>query len=104
MSCANSATSDDSQTPIIKRPFDAIVGRLSAPVDAASRVVFRVSFVLISAWLAIYDLRRGRVTEIYVDPQLHFWYGPFDWVRPWPGVGPYFHFIVMAASAACIAA
>jgi vitamin K-dependent gamma-carboxylase len=89
-------------SPVLRR-VDRTVALLCAPVDAAGLIVFRVAFGLIAAWWAIDDLCTGRVTELYVNPQLHFSYWRFDWVRPWPGAGPYLHFLLLAASAACIA-
>src|SRR5262249_93670 len=80
-----------------------LLTRLMSPVDAAGAVVFRISFGLIAAWWALDDLWTGRVTSLYVAPKIHFSYAVFDWVRPWPGVGPYLHFAVLHLLALCIA-
>jgi vitamin K-dependent gamma-carboxylase len=81
-----------------------VLGRLLAPVDIASLVFFRVGFGAIMAWWAWDYLTSGRVRYYYVELRFHFTYYPFDWVRPWPGAGMYFHFLALAALALCIAA
>ncbi len=80
-----------------------ILGRLLAPVDIASAVFFRIGFGGMMAWWAWDYLTTGRVSYYFVQPRFHFTYYPFDWIRPWPGVGMYVHFLVLAALAVAIA-
>lgn len=84
--------------------FDRWLTTLAAPVDAASLAVLRLGFGLIAVWWAIDYLRLGIVTEIYLRPQIHLGYYLFDFVKPWSGIGLYLHFLVLAISAAFIAA
>ncbi|MCX7409816.1 MAG: HTTM domain-containing protein [Planctomycetales bacterium] len=84
--------------------IDRLANTLSAPVDVASLVVFRIGFGLIAAWWCFDDLRTGRVHELYVVPAFHFTYYLFDFVRPWPGVGMTLHFLALLLLALCVAA
>lgn len=77
--------------------------RLSAPVDAASLGIFRIGFGLIATWWAVDYLRQGLVSGFYVQPAMHFRYYLFDYVQPWPGAGPYIHFVVLALVGVLIA-
>ena len=38
----------------------------------------------------------GWIHHYWIGPSFHFTYFGFDWVRPWPGIGMYVHFGVMA--------
>ena len=38
----------------------------------------------------------GWISRYWIEPSFHFTYWGFDWIRPWPGVGMYIHFGVMA--------
>jgi vitamin K-dependent gamma-carboxylase len=74
-----------------------------APVDAASLAVLRIAFGAVMMWWAIDDLRLGRVRDLYVRPHFQFSYHGFEWVRPWAGHGPYWHYGVMFVLALLIA-
>ncbi len=78
--------------------------RLFAPVDIASIVVFRILFGAIMVWEVLRFFDGTWIRRHYIDPDFHFTYLGFGWVRPWPGDGMYWHFAVMALLAACIAA
>jgi len=78
--------------------------RLFAPVDGASLAVFRIvfgAFVAIDAWRY---LAYGWVRAYYIEPQIHFTYFGFDFVRPWPGDWMIVHFAVMSGVALLVAA
>ena len=77
---------------------------LLARVDIASLVFFRIGFGIFLAWWAWDYLTSGRVTYYYVQPRFHFTWWGFDWVRPWPGVGMYVHFLALAALGSMVAA
>ena len=81
-----------------------LLGHLLAPVDIASLVFFRVGFGAIAAWWAWNYLTDGRVDYYYVQPRFHFTYFLFGWVKPWPGIGMYLHFLALAILGLCIAA
>ncbi len=99
---------DDEPSPRWSGPRGRLGNRLLRellrPVVDASLAVFRIAFGLAVAWYAVRSLLSGAVSFHYINPPMHFSYYGFDWVRPWPGAGMYFHFIVMAAAAICFAA
>lgn len=71
-------------------------------IDIASLVFFRVAFgAMLVAWGWDY-LTTGRITELYVAPQFHFSYTGFEWIKPWPGNGMYYHFLVLIGLATAI--
>lgn len=65
-------------------------------VDGASLAGFRIVFGLGVAAYCVKALFGGEVRGIFVDPPFHFSYWGLSWIKPWPGVGMYFHFVVMA--------
>lgn len=78
-------------------------GHWFAPVDAASSIFFRVAFGLMMAQWAWDYLELGRVRQLYMEPEFHFTYYGFDWVKPWPGSGMVVHFLVLLIAALGIA-
>jgi len=76
---------------------------LFTPVDIAFLVYFRIAFAsLILANLAFYFIANF-VEANYVSPPFHFTYLGFEWVRPWPGIGSWLHFIAIGLLALCMA-
>ncbi|MEM1304810.1 MAG: HTTM domain-containing protein, partial [Planctomycetota bacterium] len=73
-----------------------------APVDIAPLVYFRVVFGAVMLWKVVRYFRHGWIERYYIEPQLYFAYYGFEWVRPWPGVGMYWHFIGLGLLATCI--
>jgi hypothetical protein len=84
--------------------LERLRSRLARPVDASSLVVFRIAFGLVMAWEAYRYLSKGWVQQHYVDPEFHFTYMFFGWVRPWPGEWMHVHFYALGALALLIAA
>jgi vitamin K-dependent gamma-carboxylase len=82
--------------------YDALRQKLFAPVDAASIVVFRIGFGLIMLVEVLRYFILGWISEYYLDPAFHFKYYGFEWVRPWPDDGMYYHFAVMGVCALLI--
>jgi hypothetical protein len=77
---------------------------LFAPVDIASLVFFRVYFGAMMLW-ELWDLyAKGLIKTVYVDARFHFTFYGFEWVRPWPGNGMYWHFALLAVLAAFVMA
>ncbi|HEY8376172.1 MAG TPA: HTTM domain-containing protein [Nannocystis sp.] len=75
--------------------------RMFAAVDIASLVCFRICFgllMLVEVWRDLPD-----VAYTYLEPEFHFTYFGFDWVRPWPGDWMYVHFGVLGLCALCVA-
>jgi vitamin K-dependent gamma-carboxylase len=78
-----------------------LLRRLFSTCDIASLVAFRIGF---GTLMFIEVLRFAPyIGSTYVDPDFHFTYFGFEWVRPWPGVGMYLHFGALALAALCIA-
>jgi vitamin K-dependent gamma-carboxylase len=93
------------RTPIrlVKRR-QGLLARLFAPVDIASLAFFRVAFGAVMLWEVWRYFNYGWISRYYIEPGFHFTYYGFDWVRPWPGDGMYYHFFALGLLAACIMA
>ena len=57
------------------------------PVSPASAAAFRVLFGLLGLVAVVRFAALGWIGELYVEPEHHFTYPGFWWVRPWPGWG-----------------
>ena len=91
--------------PAVGRSRRAAFARwLFQPVDVASLAAFRVAFGLIMLWEAERFLASDWIAAYYIEPEFHFTYYGFGWVRPWPGAGMYWHFALLGLLAAMIAA
>ena len=66
-----------------------------AQVDGASLVAFRVIFGLIGVLVVVRFFAHGWIGALYVEPDNHFTYLGFGWVRPWPDWGMHAHFIAL---------
>ena len=71
------------------------------PVDIASLVYFRIAFGALMFWEVCYYHNRW-VQRLWIDPEFHFTYYGFDWIRPWPGSGMYIHFLILGGLAVFI--
>ncbi len=71
--------------------------RLFSPVDISSLVYFRIAFGGIMLWEVIRYFQYDRISRYYIEPKFFFTYYGFDWVKPWPGDGMYYHFIALGA-------
>lgn len=80
-----------------------LICRLRMPIDAASLAIARIAFGLIMVWEVCRYFTFGWIRDYYIDPELHFTYYGFGWVRPWPGEFMYLHFALMGVAALCIA-
>lgn len=78
--------------------------RLSAPVDIASLVVFRIAFGLIIVWEAYRYFDKGWIRRYWIEPDFFFTYQAFGWVEPWGGDGMFIHFAALGALGLLIAA
>lgn len=77
---------------------------LSAPLDAASLVAFRVAFGLLMFAGTVRFALRGWIDELYVAPDFHFHYWGFGWIEPLPRAGMWAVFAAIAALSLLIAA
>jgi len=78
--------------------------RLTAPIDAASLAVFRISFGAVMCWEVARFVAYDWIQRYYVTPSFHFQYYGFEWIRPWPGRGMFVHFAVIAVASSLIMA
>lgn len=83
--------------------FEELRSWLSEGVSASSLVIFRISFGLMMAFWVLDYLRTDRVRLLCAPDMFHFTYPGFSWVRPWPGYGMTFQFLLMLAAAVMIA-
>lgn len=75
---------------------------LFVPVDIASLAVFRMCFGAIMLWEVWRYFNYGWINAYYIQPVFTFAYYGFDWVKPWPGIGMYLHFVMLGVLAFCI--
>lgn len=73
------------------------------PVDGASLAFLRFAFGVTVAVDALRALATGEVTRRFVDPVFHFSYPGLGWLEPWPGIGPYVHFVLLAIAGLALA-
>ncbi len=73
--------------------------RLQRPIDLASLAAFRIGFGVLLLVAALRYFTHGWIAEYFLQPAHFFKYWGFGWVEPWPGVGMYAHFGLMAACA-----
>ncbi len=81
---------------------DRIVSALFSAESMYSIVVFRIAYGLIMLWELIRYIDKGWIKKYYIDPQFHFTYEFFDWVKPWSGNGMELHFYAMVIFALMI--
>ncbi len=88
-------TATDARTSRLAR----LGNHLFAPVDAASLAAFRVLFGALMFIAVMRFFVHGWIATYFLEPRNFFSYYGFDWVKPWPGVGMYLHFALMALCA-----
>ena len=72
---------------------------LHRPVDPAGLAVFRMLFGTVLGVLVVRTWASGWIEDLYLAPAVHFTWVGFDWVRPLPGWGMYFLFVIMGMAA-----
>jgi hypothetical protein len=75
---------------------------LFKPVDISFLIYFRIVFGGIMLWEVTRFFKYDWINRYYIEPAIHFTYYGFGWIKPWPGRGMYFHFIVLGIAAAFI--
>ena len=80
----------------------SLLVRLAAPVDGASLAFFRIAFGGILLWEVSRFFTGGWIDFYWVEPQFHFSYSGFDWIKPWPGIGMELHWAALGILAASI--
>jgi len=53
-------------------------------------------------WQTLRYLKPGKIESLFLSPSYHFAYYGFDWIKPWPGDGLYWHFYIMVVLATFI--
>ena len=81
---------------------NTILQKLFEPSDIAILVYFRIIFGAIMLWEVFRYFEHDWIDKYWIEPTFHFTYYGFDWLRPWPGDGMYFHFIAMGILSVCI--
>jgi hypothetical protein len=84
----------------VAEAWNRLVRAAAAPVDIASLAVFRIAFGAVMVWEVYRYFSKGWIARYYIDPDFHFTYYGFGWVKPWPGDGMYVHFAVLGLAAA----
>lgn len=77
--------------------------RAFTPVDGTFLGLFRILFGILNIVLVWLYHQHGMIRRYYIDPPQHFTYYGFDWVKPWPGDGMYWHYAGLAVLSALVA-
>ena len=83
--------------------IEALRQRLNEPVDASGLALFRILFGALMTYAVVRFWANGWIEEIYLDPDVHFTYLGFSWVRPLPDPWIYLQFTIMGVAAVWIA-
>jgi hypothetical protein len=78
---------------------DVLLARLRRPVDGATLAVFRIAFGLIALVEVYRYVSKGWINRYWVEPELHFTYTGFGWVRPLPEGGMHALWALLAVAA-----
>lgn len=84
--------------------LDRLTARLFEPVDLGLLVFFRIAFGAVMLWEVVRYVSGTRLERLYMQPEFYFGYYGFEWVKPWPGDGMYYHFYALGVLAVMIAA
>ena len=71
------------------------MARAFRPVSGESAAAFRVIFGLVGLAVVLRLFAHGWIGELYVEPEYHFTYPGFGWVKPCPDWGMYLHFAAL---------
>lgn len=84
---------------LLRQVGGAICRLFEGTVDGCGLYLFRILYGFILAFWAWDYLTSGRVTAIYVEPNYHFSYRGFEWIKPLPGFWMYglFHLLLIAS-------
>ncbi len=80
-----------------------LAGWWNEPVSIAPLVTFRICFGMLMFISLVRFWWRGWVSTVYVEPQFHFTYSGFEWVKPLGFVGMQLLFLVIIIAALLIA-
>ena len=72
-------------------------------MSAASGALFRIGFGIVGMVLVVRFFARGWIETLLIEPEYHFSYPGFEWVRVWPEPWMQVHFLVIGLAALGIA-
>lgn len=75
---------------------------LFQPVSIVPLVYARLMFGALMIVEIIRYFNHRWIGALFIEPDFHFGYYGFEWLRPWPGMGMYVHFAVLGLLAVCI--
>ena len=75
---------------------------LAQPVDILPLAVLRIAFGALMFFSTLRFMLKGWVEALYIQPEFHFSYLGFEWVKPLPGPGMPLVFIALLALSACV--
>src|SRR5688500_9003996 len=75
------------------------LARLNRPVSADGLALFRALFGVLMAISVLRFAGKGWIDQLYLEPDFHFRYLGFEWVKPWPKPYLYAHFALIGVSA-----
>lgn len=84
--------------------IDRLLERAREPIDKSSMAAWRVAFGLLLLVGVVRFFSHGWIARFYIDPEIHFTYPGFGWVKPWPGAWMYAHFAALGILAVLLAA
>ncbi|MEM9480973.1 MAG: HTTM domain-containing protein [Verrucomicrobiota bacterium] len=97
-----SSTLPQNKGSLFTRLKVGLISELYSPVSAASLAVFRIIFGALLVWEVYVFLFEGWAKAFFIDPQVHFKYYGFEWIRALPGDWMYAVFWTMGIAAVCI--
>ncbi len=80
----------------MRSKLSSLVSHLSAPVANSHLVLFRILFGLLIIAECAGKVAIGWVDEVFIEPLYHFPMIGFEWLRPLPGNGMVFYYLLMA--------
>ena len=76
-------------------PEYTVLKKLFEPSDIAILVYFRIVFGAIMLWEVLRYFEYDWISLYWVDTKFNFSYYGFDWLKPLPGNGMYYLFVVI---------
>jgi len=81
--------------------MNSLFQSLFKSVDASSIAIFRIGFGALLLFNSVNNLALCPTCR-YLEPDMLFKYHHFEWVVPWPGIGLWVHWVIMAFCALAI--
>lgn len=84
--------------------LNGMLERMVEPVDITFLIFLRIAFGSVMLWEVCQYFGHDWIRRYYIEPEFHFTYYGFSWVKPWGPDGMNLHFIALGFLAACIIA